>query len=48
MNKLENAILAESIEQYDIHTKLIVKDGKFYRHVLREEKTVVGQTCDYA
>jgi len=43
MNKLENAILTESIEQYDIHTKLIVKDGKFYRHVLREEKTYI--TC---
>jgi hypothetical protein len=43
MNKLESAILTESIQQYDIHTKLIVKDGKSYRHVLREEKTYL--TC---
>ena len=39
MNKLESAILTESLEQYDIHTKVIIKDGKLYRHVLREEKT---------
>jgi hypothetical protein len=39
MNKLESAVLTESLEQYDIHTKVIINDGKLYRHVLREEKT---------
>ena len=32
MNKLESAILTESLEQYDIHTKVIIKDGTLYRN----------------
>ena len=43
MNRLERAILSESLEQYDIHTKVIVNNGVLYRHVLREEKTYL--TC---
>ncbi len=43
MNRLESAILSESLEQYDIHTKVIIKNGVLYRHVLREEKTYL--TC---
>ncbi len=43
MNRLETEILSESLEQYDIHTKVIVKNGVSYRHVLRDEKTYL--TC---
>ena len=43
MNRLESALLSECLEQYDIHTKVIVKNGMLYRHVLREEKTYL--TC---
>lgn len=43
MNHLESTLLGECLQQYDIHTKIIVKNGELYRHVLREEKTYL--TC---
>ena len=39
INHLESTLLGECLQQYDIHTKIIVKNGELYRHVLREEKT---------
>jgi hypothetical protein len=43
INQLESSILGECLEQFDIQSKHIVKDGQQYRHVLREEKTYL--TC---
>jgi hypothetical protein len=43
INQLESSILGECLEQFDIQTKLIVKGGQQYRHVLRKEKTYL--TC---
>ena len=43
MNRLESEILGECLEQYDIHTKVIIKNGTLYRHVLRVEKSYL--TC---
>ena len=43
MNQLESSILGECLEQFDIQTKLIVKNGQQYRYVLREEKNYL--TC---
>jgi len=43
MNQLESSILGECLGQFDIQSKLIVKGGKQYRHVLREEKNYL--TC---
>ncbi len=41
MNHLENALLSKSLEQYDINTKVIVKNNELYLQVLRDDKTYI-------
>ncbi len=39
VGELENAMVGESLSQYDIHAPTLEYDGKVYRHVLRQKKT---------
>ena len=37
--ELEKSMVQETLSQYDINTPIVVRDGKVYRQVLRQNKT---------
>lgn len=39
---LEKSMVQETLSQYDINTPLVVREGKAYRQVLRQEKTYIS------
>ena len=37
--ELEKSMVQETLSQYDINTPIVVRDGKVYRQVLRQNRT---------
>jgi hypothetical protein len=40
--ELEKSMVQETLSQYDINTAIIVRDGKVYRQVLRQDRTYIS------
>ncbi len=40
--ELEKSMVEETLSQYDINTAIIVRDGKVYRQVLRQDRTYIS------
>jgi hypothetical protein len=40
--ELEKSMVQETLSQYDINTPIVVRDGKVYRQVLRQNKTYIS------